>query len=1160
MADLAIGFSKTVVEGLANKVQEAIKEEAEQWQIVERDLVFITGEFEMMQSFLDVADEERIRNNVVRTWVRQVRDLSYDVEDCIEFVVHLEAKQSWWLRLWNMVPSCNCCKTTEPQQRPIDQAVAEIKQLKARVEDVSQRNMRYSLISDSGSKPSAQSRSPVNVAAVDMVVEAREAASRNRGLVDLTKLINDDATELLVISLWGSGGDLGITSIIKDAYEEKEVCDTFKFRAWMKLVHPFNPQKFIRTLAAQFYTNSGQGYASPGDLGEEFVQRNNAKKYLVVLEDLCSMAEWHAVKTYLPDLRKGSRIVVSTRQLEIARLCTGRPYQVSELRKFSHDHSVCVFYKEQISPEDPKEFQEGEEGALPLDEKAEEWLTNCLPVGREWEVDKLSSLITSRHSSNKKPPVVSVWGVAGVGKSTLVQTVYYRCVKKKEFEFYGWVDVSHPFKLLSFSRNMLLCMWPKSTQAAGIEECRNLLRNHKCLVVVDGLRSKEDWDMLNAKLIRGTSKSCIVVITAEECVATHCAVTKNSVFHVNGMEVEAALELFRKVQENTINASSRPSFLFGSYNSLPYYLCHTPEELLRNQCYTNSYIKNQVKPLLSSKCGGLPSVLISLCSYLGPRLKDKREHECKRLLASFMYEVETNQEFGSLRGLLAWMNSYFHACSRSLKLCILYASIFSAENSVIIRRRRLVRRWIAEGYSKGTDSNTMVDYAEELFENFAALSMISRSTGDRATVSGCHVNGFFREYIISRPMEAKIFFPLEVSVFEGNSVPTTERVGQHLAIGNSWERDKTVFDSLDFSRLRSLTVYGKWESFFISDRMRVLRILDLENAPDVTNQTLKEISKLLLRLKFLSIRGCSGISVLPDSMGGLRQLQTLDIRHTNVRTLPQSIMKLEKMQYIRAGPVKDNALTQSCRSSICSFASCFVGSQTYNGTDAGVKVAAGIEKMKTLHTLGVVNLCSVGWEGTIRELSKLTQLRKLGVSGISNKNTRQFSAAIGGCTHLESLSLRGEHLPGITPLSNLIKMTLEIRRLTQSNLERLENHKRLQTLRIRVEEVEKGKLQFFVKPIGISLEDPFGEIKVLEIACRSELKVQFTENVMEKLELLKVDYSHAPSFKISGLQYLVSLKRVLLEGPHEGTLKQELPVAVRNQLDKFTEKPILDSR
>lgn len=62
---------------------------------VQRDKVFITGELEMMQSFLMVAHDERDEHSkVIRTWVKQVRDVTYDVEDGLQdFVVLLRKKK-----------------------------------------------------------------------------------------------------------------------------------------------------------------------------------------------------------------------------------------------------------------------------------------------------------------------------------------------------------------------------------------------------------------------------------------------------------------------------------------------------------------------------------------------------------------------------------------------------------------------------------------------------------------------------------------------------------------------------------------------------------------------------------------------------------------------------------------------------------------------------------------------------------------------------------------------------------------------------------------------------------------------------------------------------------------------------------------------------------
>ncbi|XBH67157.1 hypothetical protein VPH35_095581 [Triticum aestivum] len=96
MEGTAISIGKSVLSGALNYAQSAVAQEVALQLGVQRDHSFIRGELEMMQSFLMAAHDERDDNKVVKTWVKQVRDVSYSVEDCLlDIAVRLE-KQSWW--------------------------------------------------------------------------------------------------------------------------------------------------------------------------------------------------------------------------------------------------------------------------------------------------------------------------------------------------------------------------------------------------------------------------------------------------------------------------------------------------------------------------------------------------------------------------------------------------------------------------------------------------------------------------------------------------------------------------------------------------------------------------------------------------------------------------------------------------------------------------------------------------------------------------------------------------------------------------------------------------------------------------------------------------------------------------------------------------------
>ncbi|KAI5016812.1 hypothetical protein ZWY2020_029090 [Hordeum vulgare] len=993
MAQFVLGLTKTAVEGTLIRVRSAMEEEALKVQ-VQQDLVFITAEFQMMHSILNTTNGERANDEVVRTWVRHLRDLAFDVEDCVD-----------------------------------------------------------------------------------------------------------------------AGCDLGNTPILGKAYRDPKICKKFKNRAWVKLMHPFNPDEFRKSLVAQFYPDEHQ---VNGPM-KQVIKEN----YLIILEEVCTMVEWDAIIKYLPESKNGSRIVVLTRQLWIALMCTGEPYQVSELRRYSDGHSLCAFFKK----EDGLHLRVGD----------------CWC----WEISSCQNHLLQRNSQAKK--------------------------KKNDFVMFSWVDVPDQFNLTDLSRQLLLDfhsddLHTKESAAIGImegqdpiQECRKVLCQDKCLVVFDGLRSTHDWDLIKDALLREfhTTKSSIVIITNEKNVAKHVIrhVPASEVLNVKCLQADAAHSLFREVAPKNIKNAS-------------------PEDMAR------------LSQLILAKSGALPKVIAALCKQL--------ESESTNMWYAWNM-LENYTILDSLKGLFSWMQSYFDACSDSLKPCIFYLSVFPIGQD--IRRRRLVTRWIAEGYSRDRFGNTSEDWesskdrygntadenGEKFVSNLIEFSIIQQLT----TRNVCQVNGFFHGYIISRPMEDNLVFSLE-----GFCKPNSQRTGQHLTIRKTWHRDINVYDSIDFTRLRSLTVFGEWKSFLISYKMKRLRVLDLEDTSGVTDEHLKHIVKLVTRLKFLSIRRCRGISRLPDSINGLRQLQTLDVRHTFIVMLPPDICKLPRLQYIHAGRTEpwyegDGTITiQSAPDEDqitapqqdIDITPTILPPPPSEADNVGVEVPIGIGNLTVLHTLGVVDVCSAGGKALLEELEhgKLAQLRKLKVSGINRGNIHHFFSVVSRHRHLLSLSVRLDEdvqhditLPG-PPRKSLRKMKLYgdvvnlpvwINRFnTLKCLDIDMTITKGEDLLPLEELVKKGILRRLCAKLiqdgDLHLSMPNEQsinFQNLKIECRSKVNVTFGESKLVKV--LMVRCFSGSDLHFSGLEKLEYLEEVWLIGAYGKTLKQE----VQHQLSKHRkeEKPVL---
>ena len=238
----------------------------------------------------------------------------------------------------------------------------------------------------------------------------------------------------------------------------------------------------------------------------------------------------------------------------------------------------------------------------------------------------------------------------------------------------------------------------------------------------------------------------------------------------------------------------------------------------------------------------------------------------------------------------------------------------------------------------------------------------------------------------------------------------------------------------------------------------------------------------------------------------------------------------------------------------------------------GVVLPRGIRKLKSLHTLGVVSIAN--GKAILEGIKRLTQLRKLAVRGINQKNSQEFCSTLTNLSRLESLSVQsiGEsglhgYLDGVSSppnnlqslkvngtlvklpewiggLQSLVKLALRSTALTEvdGTMRVLGELPNLATLRLR-------GYTFRDEDFNLTFHrEAFPSMMVLELFRVSGLgSVEFKDGTTLKLELLRFDHYFSLSNQgfFSGLASLRNLKEFMLDNSR---YKDEFLKDVQDQL------------